>query len=120
MLSAQAALALPGVPVLMGVGALVVLTGAMFNVVAPLLATGPLHAGGSGYSVLMALYGLGMVAGSWTNARAGSDIDGLRRRWLIGITLLTLGLLEGLFGSRSSRSPSSGSAKTCWSGPRCA
>ena len=87
LLSAQAALALPGVPVLMGVGALVVLTGAMFNVVAPLLATGPLHAGGSGYSVLMALYGLGMVAGSWTNARAGSDIDGLRRRWLIGITL---------------------------------
>jgi MFS family permease len=82
---AQAALALPGVPVLMGVGALVVLTGAMFNVVAPLLATGPLHAGGSGYSVLMALYGLGMVAGSWTNARAGSDIDGLRRRWLFGI-----------------------------------
>ena len=47
----------------MGVGALVVLTGAMFNVLAPLLATGPLHAGGSGYSVLMALYGLGMVAG---------------------------------------------------------
>jgi len=84
---AQAALALPGVPVLMGVGALVVLTGAMFNVVAPLLATGPLHAGGSGYSVLMALYGLGMVAGSWTNARAGSDIDGLRRRWLFGIAL---------------------------------
>jgi len=84
---ARAALALPGVPVLMGVGALVVLTGAMFNVVAPLLATGPLHAGGSGYSVLMALYGLGMVAGSWTNARAGSNIDGLRRRWLFGIAL---------------------------------
>jgi len=83
----QAALAMPGVPVLMGVGALVVVTGAMFNVVAPLLATGPLHAGGSGYSVLMALYGLGMVAGSWTNARAGSDIDGLRRRWLFGIAL---------------------------------
>ncbi len=78
---------MPGVPVLMGVGALVVLTGAMFNVLAPLLATGPLHAGGSGYSVLMALYGLGMVAGSWTNARAGSDIEGLRRRWLVGIAL---------------------------------
>lgn len=84
---ARAAFASPGVPVLMGVGALVVLTGAMFNVIAPLLATGPLHVGGSGYSVLMALYGLGMVAGSWTNARAGSDIDGLRRRWLFGIAL---------------------------------
>jgi MFS family permease len=82
---ARAALAMPGVPVLMAVGALVVLTGAMFNVLAPLFAIGPLHAGGSGYSVLMALYGLGMVAGSWSNARAGSDIGGLRRRWLIGI-----------------------------------
>ena len=78
---------MPGVLVLMGVGALVVLTGAMFNVVAPLFATGPLHAGGSGYSVLMGLYGLGMVAGSWTNARMGSDIDGLRRRWLVGIAV---------------------------------
>jgi MFS family permease len=79
------AAAMAGVPVLMIVGALVVFTGAMFNVLAPLFATGPLHTDGSGYSVLMALYGLGMVAGSWTNARAGSDIGGLRRRWLVGI-----------------------------------
>jgi MFS family permease len=84
---ARAAAEMPGVPVLLGVGALVVLTGAMFNVVAPLLATGPLHAGGAGYSALMALYGAGMFAGSWTNARAGSDIGGLRRRWLFGIVL---------------------------------
>jgi MFS family permease len=84
---ARAVAALPGVPVLLGVGALVVLTGAMLNVVAPLLATGPLHARGAGYSALMALYGAGMVAGSWANARAGSDVDGLRRRWLFGIGL---------------------------------
>jgi MFS family permease len=77
----------PGVAVLMIVAALVVLTGAMFNVLAPLLATGPLHAGGSGYSALMALYGTGMVAGSWANARGGSDIGRLRRRWLFGIGL---------------------------------
>jgi MFS family permease len=77
----------PGVPVLLGIGALVVLTGAMFNVVAPLLATGPLHAHGAGYSALMALYGAGMLAGSWANARAGSDVGGLRRRWLFGIGL---------------------------------
>lgn len=89
---ARAAAAMPGVPVLMGVGALVVLTGAMFNVLAPLFATGPLHAGGSGYSVLMALYGLGMVAGSWTNARMGSDIEDLRRRWLVGIALSGLAM----------------------------
>jgi len=89
---ARAAAAMPGVPVLMGVGALVVLTGAMFNVLAPLFATGSLHAGGSGYSVLMALYGLGMVAGSWTNARMGSDIEDLRRRWLVGIALSGLAM----------------------------
>jgi MFS family permease len=77
----------PGVPVLLGIGALVVLTGAMFNVVAPLLAIGPLHARGAGYSALMALYGAGMVAGSWANARAGSNVGGLRRRWLFGIGL---------------------------------
>lgn len=84
---ARAVLELPGVAVVLGVGALVVLTGAMFNVFAPLLATGPLHAGGTGYSVLWALYGMGMVAGSWINARAGSQISGLRRRWLSGIAL---------------------------------
>jgi MFS family permease len=84
---ARAVADLPGVPVVLGIGALVVLTGAMFNVLAPLLATGPLRAGGSGYSLLMAVYGLGMVAGSWANARAGSDVDGLRRRWLSGIAL---------------------------------
>src|SRR5579862_144936 len=76
-----------GLAVLIVVAALVVLTGAMFNVLAPLLATGPLHAGGSGYSVLMALYGTGMVAGSWANARAGSDVGSLRRRWLLGIAM---------------------------------
>jgi MFS transporter, DHA3 family, macrolide efflux protein len=83
---------IPGVGVVMGVGALVVLTGAMFNVLAPLLATGPLHAGGSGYGVLMALYGAGMVAGSWANARVGSDIQDLRRRWLFGIAVSGLAM----------------------------
>lgn len=84
---ARAAARIPGVAVVMVVGALVVLTGAMFNVLAPLLATGPLHAGGTGYSILWAFYGAGMVAGSWANARAGSEVSVLRRRWLSGIAL---------------------------------
>ena len=88
----NAATKTPGVAVVMVVGALVVLTGAMFNVLAPLLATGPLHAGGTGYSVLWAMYGAGMVAGSWATARAGSDIVGLRRRWLFGIALSGLAM----------------------------
>ncbi len=77
----------PGVAILIVVAALVVLTGAMFNVLAPLLATGPLHVGGSGYSFLMAVYGTGMLAGSWANAHAGSELASLRRRWLFGIGL---------------------------------
>lgn len=83
----RAAVRTPGVAVVMLVGALVVVTGAMLNVLAPLLATGPLHVGGSGYSVLWAFYGTGMVAGSWVNARAGSDVAVLRRRWLYGIAV---------------------------------
>lgn len=84
---ARAVAETPGVAVLLGVAALVVLTGAMFNVLAPLLSTGPLHAGGTGYAVLMALYGTGMVAGSWANAHAGSELGALRRRWIFGIAL---------------------------------
>ena len=84
---ARAVIEIPGVAVVMVVGALVVVTGAMFNVLAPLLATGPLHVGGTGYSVLWAFYGTGMVLGSLLNARAGSEIAGLRRRWLLGIAL---------------------------------
>lgn len=84
---ARAVLEIPAVAVVMGVGALVVVTGAMFNVLAPLLATGPLHAGGTGYGVLWAFYGTGMVAGSWATARVGSEIAELRRRWLWGIAL---------------------------------
>ena len=33
-----------------------------------------------------------MVAGSWANARAGSEIAGLRRRWLFGIALSGLAM----------------------------
>jgi len=83
------------VAVVMVVGALVVLTGAMLNVLAPLLATGPLHVGGSGYSVLWAVYGTGMVVGAWANARAGSDVGALRRRWLFGIALSGTGMAFG-------------------------
>lgn len=91
---ARAAAQIPGVALVIVVGALVVVTGAMFNVLAPLLATGPLHVGGTGYSMLWALYGTGMVAGSWVNARAGSEIAGLRRRWLLGMALSGLAMAD--------------------------
>lgn len=83
---------LPGVPVVMVVAALVVLTGAVFNVAAPLLSSGALHLSGAGYGLLMTLYGAGMVAGSWATARAGSEIARLRRRWRFGIALSGLAI----------------------------
>ena len=89
---ARAAAAMAGVPVLIGVGALVVLTERCSTCSRRCSPRGPSTPAGSGYSVLMALYGLGMVAGSWTNARMGSDIEDLRRRWLFGIALSGLAM----------------------------
>jgi MFS family permease len=57
----------------------------MINVAEPLFATRSLHAGGSGYALLVAIYGLGMIAGAPIVARSGTLVDGLRRRWLLGI-----------------------------------
>ncbi len=88
---------MPDVLVVMVLGALVVLTGAVFNVAAPLLAIGPLRAGGTGYSLLMILYGVGMLAGSWANARLGSDVAGLRRHWLFGILVSGTAMVAAAF-----------------------
>jgi MFS family permease len=60
------------------IGAASVFAGALMNVAEPLLATGLLHAGNAGYSLLIAVYGAGMVAGSLLCARASGDV---RRLW---------------------------------------
>jgi MFS family permease len=63
------------------------------NVAEPLLATGPLGAGNSGYSVLVGVYGAAMIIGSLALARAGSGVLGLRRRLLVGLVLQGAGMV---------------------------
>ena len=83
----------PAIGALLVIGAVSVLAAAVMNVAEPLLATGPLAAGKSGYSLLVGVYGAGMVAGSILNARMGSDVSNLRHRLLVGIGLNGLGML---------------------------
>ena len=63
------------------------------NIAEPLLATGPLHSAGSGYAILVACYGSGMVAGSLLSARAGTRVAVLRRWWLVGLALAGASML---------------------------
>jgi MFS family permease len=84
---ARAAAAIPGMSVLLVLSGAAVLAAGLMNVAEPLLATGPLHAGGSGYSLLVAAYGVGMVAASVLNSRLSSLVVKLRRRWLFGIAV---------------------------------
>ena len=83
----------PGVPALLIIGALSVLVGAMINVAEPLFATGSLHAGGTGFSILVAVYGAGMLAGSAYNSRLGASVRTLRLHFLAGVALDGVALL---------------------------
>lgn len=82
-----------GVAPLLVIGAASVLCGALINVAEPLLATGPLHAGNSGFSILISLYGAGMVAGSIYTARLGSSIRVLRANFLVGVAATGVAML---------------------------
>jgi MFS family permease len=90
---ARAAAEIPGIAALLVIGAVSVLAAAVMNVAEPLLATGPLGAGKSGYSLLVAVYGAGMVIGSIVNARMGSDVGNLRTRLLVGLALNGVGMV---------------------------
>ncbi|HUA05594.1 MAG TPA: MFS transporter [Solirubrobacteraceae bacterium] len=90
---ARSATQIRGVRTLLLIGTGSALAGALMNVAEPLLATGPLSAGKSGYSVLVAVYGGAMIVGSLTVSRAGSSVTGLRRRFLGGLALQGAGML---------------------------
>jgi MFS family permease len=90
---ARTAARLPGVGALLVIGTGAVLAASLMNVAEPLLATGPLHAGSSGYSVLVAAFGAGLVAATFVNARAGSLVTGLRRRFIVGLALQSAGMI---------------------------
>ncbi len=88
------------VGVLILIGAMTVLCAAMINVAEPLLAIGPLHAGSSGFSTLIVLYGVGLVAGAAYAARLGSRAGVLRTHFLAGVAASGLAMLaSGAAGS---------------------
>ena len=90
---ARTAARLPGVGAVLMIATGTVLASSLMNVAEPLLATGPLHAGSSGYSVLVAIFGAGMVVGTFVNARAGSRVSGLRRRFIVGLALQSAAMI---------------------------
>jgi MFS family permease len=57
-------------------------------------ATGPLHAGSSGYSVLVAVYGAAMATGAAATSRAGSSVSGLRRWLVAGLAVQGAGMIS--------------------------
>jgi MFS family permease len=83
----------PGVPMLLVIGAAAILAGALMNVAEPMLATGPLRAGNSGYSLLVTAYGGAMAIASLPSARAGSSVAWLRRCFVIGLALQGVGMI---------------------------
>jgi len=81
---------IPGLRLLLLASTAALFCGGLFNVAELLLATDELGASESGFSVLVAVYGVGFIAGSVAGARGGS-IAILRRRYLGGLLLAALG-----------------------------
>jgi MFS family permease len=90
---ARSARRLPGVSMLLTIATVSILAAALMNVAEPLLATGPLHAGNSGFSLLVAVYGAAMAAGSVATARAGSSVQRLRRWLMVGLAMQGVGMI---------------------------
>ena len=77
--------------VILASGAIVMFAG-LFNVGELLLAEGELGAGGTGYSVLVAVYGAAVAVGSLTGSRGGS-IPQLTRNFGAAILLVGVGMV---------------------------
>ena len=83
---------LPGVRTLIFASSAVLLFAGMLNVAELIFVKDELGVGDSGFSVLVALGGAGIVIGSALGARAGTLAD-QRRRYLAGVLLLATALL---------------------------
>lgn len=83
---------IPGIRVVIAASATVLLCGGLFNVAELLFAKDILDAGESGYSVLVAVFGLGFVVGSLLGAGGGAA-SLLKRRYLLGLLVMGLGFL---------------------------
>jgi MFS family permease len=83
---------LPGVRTLIVATSAVLLFAGMLNVAELLFARNELDVGASGFSLLVALGGLGIVIGSSLGARPGTLVE-QRRRYLAGVLLMGAALL---------------------------
>lgn len=83
---------IPGVLVVILVSAAALLCAGMLNVIELLYARNDLDAGESGFSVLVALSGLGILLGNAVGASGGLLAD-LRRRYLLGVVTIGLALI---------------------------
>ena len=88
---------MPGIRTLVLASSGVILFGAMANV-AELLLARSLGAGDVGYSVLVAAFGIGFVAGSLSGA-GGAPVPELKRRYLLGILAIGAGLVVAVLPS---------------------
>ncbi len=82
----------PGLRVVIAGSSAVVMFAGLFNVGELLLAENELGAGDAGFAVLVAIYGLGVVAGSLAGAGT-SDPRVLKNRYLIGVGVTGAGFL---------------------------
>jgi MFS family permease len=95
-LGLSATAAMTGIRVVIAASAAAMLMGGYFNVAEPLFAIEVLGAGGSGFALLVAVYGLGFVGGSIRGA-GGGEPGVLKRRYLGGLLTMALGfLISGL------------------------
>jgi MFS family permease len=86
----SAAARIPGLRLLLLASTAALFCGGLFNVAELLLARNELGASDSGFSILVAIYGVGFIGGSVAGARGGA-IGVLRRRYLSGLLLAAIG-----------------------------
>ena len=104
-----AAARIPGLRLILVASTAALFCGGLFNVAELLLATDELGASESGFSILVAIYGLGFIGGSLAGARGG-ELTALRRRYLAGL------LLAGVGTSASGVAPTVVVAAICFVG----
>ena len=93
----RAAASMPAIRIVIGASAAAMFFGGVINVVELPFAKEAIGTSATGYSALVAVYGLGFVTGSLGGSRGGSAAQ-LKRRYLVGLALMgASGLLAGGF-----------------------
>jgi predicted MFS family arabinose efflux permease len=85
----------PGIGAVIACSAGSIVAGGLLNVCEPILATRVLHGSGSDYALLVAAYGLGMVAASSIVARRGARAGQVLIRRYLGALVLTAAGMSG-------------------------